>query len=124
MKRKHIDVLFAIAIFLLFVAVVHLFFREPTVTSSTEKPKKVSYQDIEILEMEIKYLKKRNNYDLVTCEVCGCAIERDKAFEGPSVIKKRWVYQPLLGDYREEEYIGHNYYCKMHKPKEETKCQE
>lgn len=60
---------------------------------------------------------------LVTCEKCGCRVERVVAHKGRGQIKTRLVYKkfwyPGAGStHRDEDYIYYPYYCKIHKPKE------
>ena len=80
--------------------------------------------------------------DIVTCEVCGCAIKIGKAIKGKGIVKTRStnysvpthsIPVPAYGIYgsvgadgynntviNREDYIYYPYYCKLHAPKELT----
>lgn len=54
---------------------------------------------------------------LVSCKRCGCAILKEMAYKSKAVIKEKKVWTSLMS-HDIVAYISHDYYCKMHKPKE------
>ena len=98
-------------------------------------------KDVDILERRIvdaeaRLLNMNNNIndklpksDMVTCEVCGCAIKIGKAIKGKGIVKTETAYYspPCSGGYSgsgghgvSKDYIYYPYYCKLHAPKEIT----
>jgi len=68
---------------------------------------------------------EETNVDVVTCEVCGCLLERSVAIQGPSEIRKVMRYSAGYAGYFTQvgpvEKIYHPYYCQVHAPKPKTK---
>ena len=80
---------------------------------------------IDELEAKLSARIEETNVDVVTCEVCGCLLERSVAIQGPSEIRgdpnEVVAYigtEPVINN---TEYIYHPYYCKIHAPKPKTK---
>lgn len=83
--------------------------------------------DRKIIELEAKLSARieETNVDVVTCEVCGCLLERSVAIQGASEIREVMKYSRGYGGYFTQvgpvEEIHHPYYCKVHAPKPKGK---
>jgi|AntAceMinimDraft_18_1070375.scaffolds.fasta_scaffold67486_5 hypothetical protein len=114
-------------------------------------------KDVDILKRRIVDAEARLSYmnnninnkvtcsDIVTCEVCGCAIKIGKAIKGKGIVKTEIAYYipPYSVGYagnggyyvhagdgggsgggsghgESKDYIYYPYYCKLHAPKELT----
>ena len=80
---------------------------------------------IDELEAKLSARIEETNVDVVTCEVCGCLLERSVAIQGPSEIRKVMRYSAGYAGYFTQvgpvEKIYHPYYCQVHAPKPKTK---
>ena len=91
--------------------------------STTLWGKRINAQ-IEKLEQEIKNLQSKilSTPDLVECETCGCAIKKETATKGESIIKKYelpyFMMRSCFRDEDTEEHIHTPYYCKRCAPKD------
>ena len=82
-------------------------------------------EDINNLKVRLEWLwtemkdmkdKKVNKAELVTCEVCGCLVEREKAIKGKGEIRQKDINLCYTRD-----YIYYPWYCKSHAPKSAKK---
>ena len=80
----------------------------------TKKEMKYLKSSIKTLKDDVERLSDRSDYDLVWCAKCKCAIQSILAYKAPGVVKNREVGFPWPFNV---EYIHHDYFCKVHKPK-------